>query len=97
MCIRDSTTTTVRDFTLADVERFLSNWHSLVAIGQMGPGESAEAYADAPVSYTHLRAHETVLDLECRLLLEKKNNRISHTTHRPVRTQITDDVTQHTH
>src|SRR5665811_384634 len=27
---------------------------------------------DAPVSYTHLRAHETVLDLVCRLLLEKK-------------------------
>src|SRR5664280_334598 len=25
----------------------------------------------APVSYTHLRAHETVLDLVCRLLLEK--------------------------
>jgi len=28
-----------------------------------------EAYT--PVSYTHLRAHETVLDLVCRLLLEK--------------------------
>ena len=28
----------------------------------------------ASVSYTHLRAHETVLDLVCRLLLEKKNN-----------------------
>ena len=27
-----------------------------------------------PVSYTHLRAHETVLDLVCRLLLEKKTN-----------------------
>ena len=25
------------------------------------------------ISYTHLRAHETVLDLVCRLLLEKKN------------------------
>ena len=25
------------------------------------------------VSYTHLRAHETVLDLVCRLLLDKKN------------------------
>ena len=30
-----------------------------------------------PVSYTHLRAHETVLDLVCRLLLEKKNNTVS--------------------
>ena len=28
----------------------------------------------APVSYTHLRAHETVLDLVCRLLLEKKTH-----------------------
>ena len=26
----------------------------------------------APVSYTHLRAHQTVLDIVCRLLLEKK-------------------------
>ena len=29
------------------------------------------------VSYTHLRAHETVLDLVCRLLLEKKKNIIN--------------------
>ena len=28
---------------------------------------------EAPVSYTHLRAHETREDLVCRLLLEKKN------------------------
>ena len=28
------------------------------------------------VSYTHLRAHETVLDLVCRLLLEQKNLQI---------------------
>ena len=33
------------------------------------------------VSYTHLRAHETVLDLVCRLLLEKKTyNKICHDT-----------------
>eukprot|EP00656_Telonema_subtile_P000712 TRINITY_DN10343_c0_g2_i4.p1 TRINITY_DN10343_c0_g2~~TRINITY_DN10343_c0_g2_i4.p1 ORF type:complete len:616 (+),score=135.78 TRINITY_DN10343_c0_g2_i4:143-1990(+) len=38
---------------------------------QIGAGvESAVRYS--PVSYTHLRAHETVLDLVCRLLLEKK-------------------------
>jgi len=30
------------------------------------------AVALAPVSYTHLRAHETVLEIVCRLLLEKK-------------------------
>ena len=28
--------------------------------------------SDTAVSYTHLRAHETVLDLVCRLLLAKK-------------------------
>ena len=31
------------------------------------------------VSYTHLRAHETVLDIVCRLLLEKKNTTLSQT------------------
>eukprot|EP00656_Telonema_subtile_P013922 TRINITY_DN17078_c0_g2_i1.p1 TRINITY_DN17078_c0_g2~~TRINITY_DN17078_c0_g2_i1.p1 ORF type:complete len:471 (+),score=-5.35 TRINITY_DN17078_c0_g2_i1:142-1554(+) len=30
---------------------------------------------NTPVSYTHLRAHETVLDLVCRLLLEKKKQK----------------------
>src|SRR5665811_202175 len=30
------------------------------------------------VSYTHLRAHETVLDLVCRLLLEKKKTETTH-------------------
>mgnify|MGYP003380363345 CR=1 FL=1 len=50
----------------------------------VGVGEAGQAVADAAfdvaafldgvkaVSYTHLRAHETVLDLVCRLLLEKK-------------------------
>ena len=39
------------------------------------PKKDAVAPLDAgrTVSYTHLRAHETVLDLVCRLLLEKKN------------------------
>ena len=36
-------------------------------------GQSEAEHVDIePVSYTHLRAHETVLDLVCRLLLEKK-------------------------
>ena len=30
-----------------------------------------------PVSYTHLRAHETVLDLVCRLLLENKKPHVA--------------------
>ena len=45
--------------------------------------ESDLASLDAAtsVSYTHLRAHETVLDLVCRLLLEKKNTPSSKNTH----------------
>ena len=35
--------------------------------------ELASPTVIGPVSYTHLRAHETVLDLVCRLLLEKKH------------------------
>ena len=31
-------------------------------------------YGSGPVSYTHLRAHETVLDIVCRLLLEKQKH-----------------------
>ena len=37
------------------------------------PGENPDIHM--PVSYTHLRAHETVLDLVCRLLLEKQKTR----------------------
>src|SRR5450756_2795470 len=33
------------------------------------------AYDTTPVSYTHLRAHETRHDIVCRLLLEKKKNK----------------------
>ena len=40
------------------------------------------------VSYTHLRAHETVLDLVCRLLLDKKN------THAHQHTQKYDEESQ---
>mgnify|MGYP003378957430 CR=1 FL=1 len=51
-----------------------------------------------PVSYTHLRAHETVLDLVCRLLLEKKNktrtkkksaNKRQHVSNKDSRTDTT--------
>ena len=39
-----------------------------------------------PVSYTHLRAHETVLDLVCRLLLEKKKTTIKYVHPRHIKT-----------
>jgi len=38
-------TTTVQDFSLTDVQQFLTHWHRLVAIGQLGPGEAAEHFA----------------------------------------------------
>src|SRR5665811_1349336 len=41
-------------------------------IGVRAPSFSGIVANYKPVSYTHLRAHETVLDLVCRLLLEKK-------------------------
>ena len=37
--------------------------------------------AYASVSYTHLRAHETVLHLVCRLLLAQKKHTHKHTQH----------------
>src|SRR5665648_437134 len=37
--------------------------------------------SSGPVSYTHLRAHETRHDLVCRLLLEKKKRRNTITIH----------------
>src|SRR5450756_2966595 len=41
--------------------------------------ENLEHGNDDPVSYTHLRAHETRHDLVCRLLLEKKKKKKSKT------------------
>ena len=49
-----------------------------------------------PVSYTHLRAHETVLDIVCRLLLEKNNTTISTRSAHMIMTvihSITYDIT----
>eukprot|EP00658_Telonema_sp_P-2_P029374 TRINITY_DN22353_c0_g1_i2.p1 TRINITY_DN22353_c0_g1~~TRINITY_DN22353_c0_g1_i2.p1 ORF type:complete len:160 (+),score=28.95 TRINITY_DN22353_c0_g1_i2:221-700(+) len=42
---------------------------------QMGTATGISVGKVAPVSYTHLRAHETPEHLVCRLLLEKKKNR----------------------
>src|SRR5664280_1829925 len=44
-----------------------------VVRGDLGV-EALQRHVPQAVSYTHLRAHETVLDLVCRLLLEKKKN-----------------------
>ena len=51
---------------LASIAGTLNKKENLAATSLFNPTKRA------PVSYTHLRAHETVLDLVCRLLLEKK-------------------------
>ena len=48
--------------------------------------------ARIPVSYTHLRAHETVLDLVCRLLLENNSCSTSKTI---TRTLVPTELTPH--
>ena len=66
MCIRDS--------SIASDNYMVENpvwWTTDILVRPYGDGRIVMTH---PVSYTHLRAHETVLDLVCRLLLEKKKN-----------------------
>ena len=69
-----------RDRPVPD-RRAARNLERQEAVGVRGGGavgvELVRELHDAfeAVSYTHLRAHETVLDLVCRLLLEKKKKR----------------------
>src|SRR5664279_5879943 len=44
------------------------------------PPTSERSSASIPVSYTHLRAHETDSYLVCRLLLEKKKHNLAQLT-----------------
>ena len=79
MCIRDrrssivlqdveKTAKTISGTRLDDLKKeYISIIPSLPVAVSMFEHGSPET-----VSYTHLRAHETVLDLVCRLLLEKK-------------------------
>ena len=50
--------------------RELLDGHNLVKLEVLGDPNTLY-----PVSYTHLRAHETLMNLVCRLLLEKKRRR----------------------
>ncbi|WP_460365892.1 hypothetical protein, partial [Staphylococcus aureus] len=50
--------------------------------------------ASTPVSYTHLRAHETLSDLVCRLLLEK---RLSALKKRSMRLLLSTEILQALH
>ena len=51
----------------------------VIKVGKTVELECLDTPGHTTVSYTHLRAHETVLDLVCRLLLEKKNKKITST------------------
>ena len=62
----------IRVLMASDVHRLDVRAESVVWLTD---GQS-RSHSYSPVSYTHLRAHETVLDLVCRLLLEKQNNNI---------------------
>ena len=64
MCIRDSVSVHAHADGV-DEELHLRDPDIVAGGGVNGDGAGA-------VSYTHLRAHETVLDIVCRLLLEKK-------------------------
>ena len=66
MCVRDSII--VEGFIIIDPDTYTDVWND------RSLKKLTTAYIKRAVSYTHLRAHETVLDLVCRLLLEKKNN-----------------------
>src|SRR5450756_2967858 len=57
-----------REAVAAGVERILN----ISTMGAKTPPTRTDAVSHGPVSYTHLRAHETRHDLVCRLLLEKK-------------------------
>ena len=58
---------------------FLTEYSFVARCGRETKVYTAYSYTEGKsVSYTHLRAHETVLDLVCRLLLEKKNNTKPH-------------------
>ena len=71
MCIRDSFRTTII-CSVAIVIALIATFCGMLALG-------FSINLLTPVSYTHLRAHETVLDLVCRLLLEKKKQQYSGT------------------
>ena len=74
MCIRDRVKDGINSTTIID-DSYSSDFQSLkIALDFL---ESQK-----PVSYTHLRAHETVLDLVCRLLLEKKKTNQSFEGHK---------------
>ena len=61
----DYALSTVRDFTLEDVQQFLTHWHRLVAMGQMKAAQPAESYAAQQTSQLMdaIRGNERIREL----------------------------------
>ena len=86
----------------SDGARFRRRWCSSL-LGARSDARAQPPFWRQAVSYTHLRAHETVLDLVCRLLLEKKKQKNTKihtkqstiTTPAPI-TEVTQEVTRNT-
>ena len=75
MCIRDSLRSAD---LLAGMDHPAFGAYRADTVGQGADVVDLE-FDGGAVSYTHLRAHETVLDLVCRLLLAKKNRESTNT------------------
>ena len=73
MCIRDRFLTMPKWFSVLYWSNAMKGKTGTLAIAPHA--NSARSEMQLSVSYTHLRAHETVLDLVCRLLLEKKKSK----------------------
>src|SRR5665811_1510527 len=69
--VRQSTPTTSVPSTMTGDDQAFPPMKSCQAMSPVSVSTARRSPASvATVSYTHLRAHETVLDLVCRLLLE---------------------------
>ena len=68
----ETATLTAEVYGYFDVDHTFAEGNEDCEPGKVLSTFTQDVTGPGPVSYTHLRAHETVLDLVCRLLLEKK-------------------------
>ena len=73
--VREHLVADLKSFKMGGVEDFRNFINAVIDEPAFNKISGYIANAKKAVSYTHLRAHETVLDLVCRLLLEKKKKK----------------------
>ena len=79
MCIRDRAGAGIVADSVPQLEYEECHHKAAAVLRAVGAAAGMRsAHTTAAVSYTHLRAHETVLDLVCRLLLEKTKQTQQH-------------------